>query len=116
GQDLGAAAEAFDSIADAAAQARAELDLLVALLQPSPGSPEAVLSTPAGAPAGLRIVDELVRRVAAAGLAVTCQVIGDVDDLAPAAADTAYRLVQEALTNALKHAPGSSIDVRLHGQ
>jgi PleD family two-component response regulator len=41
---------------------------------------------------------------------------GDLGGLTEATADTAYRLVQEPLTNALKHAPGAPIHITLSGQ
>ncbi|PPK64243.1 histidine kinase [Actinokineospora auranticolor] len=62
------------------------------------------------APARLRQLDQLVRSARAAGLEVDVAVSG-VDDL-PAAVDlSAYRITQEALTNALKHAPGAKVRV-----
>jgi signal transduction histidine kinase len=106
-QDPARAAEAFDSITDAARQAEAEIARLVELLDTSP---------PAVPSAGLRIVDELVRRVRASGLAISCQFSGDSDDLSEMVAQTAYRLVQESVTNAIKHAPGAPIDIMVRGR
>lgn len=61
-------------------------------------------------PAGDRIED-LADRAKQAGMAVTVERTGD--DL-PADVDrAAYRIVQEALTNATKHAPGTPVRVRL---
>ncbi|WP_285576301.1 sensor histidine kinase [Actinoallomurus iriomotensis] len=41
--------------------------------------------------------------------------VTDAATLPPAAARTAYRVAQEGLTNARKHAPGRPVDVLLHG-
>ncbi|WP_338671405.1 histidine kinase [Streptomyces sp. SCSIO 30461] len=50
---------------------------------------------------------------AGAGYAVELRRLGDVRPLAAAADHAAYRIVQEALTNAFKHAPGAPIAVEL---
>ena len=50
----------------------------------------------------------------AAGLAVTVERVGDTQSLPPILDQTAYRIIQEALTNVLKHAgPGASATVSL---
>ncbi len=104
--DPSLAAEAFDSIGEAARQAEAEIGRLVELLDYEP--------PPCGAD-WMRLVDELVARASAAGLAVTCRFTGSFGGLSPGASETAYRLIQESLTNALKHAPGTSADITIHG-
>jgi signal transduction histidine kinase len=53
---------------------------------------------------GIHEIDQLVGQVRAAGLPVTLDVEGDGDALPAGAQLTVFRLVQEALTNSLKHA------------
>lgn len=47
------------------------------------------------------------------GIPVRLRVDGDASGLSPTVARTAYRVVQEALTNVRKHAPGSEVDLEL---
>jgi signal transduction histidine kinase len=62
---------------------------------------------------GLAGLDALVQGVRDAGLPVTLHVEGELDDL-PAGLDlSVYRIVQEALTNAIKHADASRAEVRV---
>ena len=99
--------EALESVAEAAGQAQAEIGSLVELLAgalPSAPSPR------------LPMIGELVARASATGLAVTCHFLGNCDQLPAAASEAAYRLVQEALTNSLKHAPGAPVDITVRGQ
>ena len=61
----------------------------------------------------MRRLDDLVAELRRAGLDVELRVDGELDDLPPGRALAAFRILQEALTNALKHAPGSHVDARL---
>nr|WP_237417651.1 histidine kinase [Actinomadura rayongensis] len=62
---------------------------------------------------GLGDIDELLDRVRAAGPPVHLTVAGDLGRL-PAALDlAAYRILQEALTNALRHGDGGQVTVAL---
>lgn len=64
-----------------------------------------VRGTPAGsAGPGIGDLDALYRRMREAGLRVRVDVPGTLSPLAPAAELAAYRVVQEAMTNVLKHA------------
>jgi signal transduction histidine kinase len=56
-------------------------------------------------------LDALVRSFADAGQAVTCSVDGDLTALPPTTGLAVYRIVQESLANAAKHAPGAPVDV-----
>ncbi|WP_445527954.1 sensor histidine kinase [Streptomyces cyslabdanicus] len=58
-------------------------------------------------------VPSLVSAARAAGTAVELAVTGHPRPLSPGAELSAYRIVQEALTNVAKHAPGSTADVSL---
>jgi signal transduction histidine kinase len=105
--DRDGVAEALESVAEAAAQAQAEIGRLVELLSGN---------EPAGPPPRLEMVDELVRRASDTGLVVSCRFAGRCDRLAADASEAAYRVVQEALTNALKHAPGAPVDITIQDQ
>ncbi|MEW1633310.1 sensor histidine kinase [Streptomyces sp. NPDC093801] len=56
-------------------------------------------------------LDGLVDNVRGAGLEVTTAVAGVRRALTPGVELTAYRIVQEALSNCLRHAPGSRVEV-----
>ena len=60
---------------------------------------------------GLDSLDALVERVGRAGLPVRLQVEGDAVQLPRAVDLSAYRIVQEGLTNSLKHANATRADV-----
>lgn len=62
---------------------------------------------------GVAGIDSLVETSRRAGAMVELRRSGEVRPLAPAADHAAYRVVQEGLTNAHKHAPGASIAVGL---
>jgi signal transduction histidine kinase len=58
-------------------------------------------------------LDALVENTRAAGLDVTTEISGEQLPLAPGVELSAYRIIQEALSNALRHAPGSAVKVEL---
>jgi signal transduction histidine kinase len=62
-------------------------------------------------PPSLARVDELARGARSAGLRVELRVKGEVVELPPGIDLTAYRIVQEALTNAIKHAGSATATV-----
>ena len=107
------AAKSADLIAATARQAMTELRRLLGVLRTSSRSnslhhPERTELTPA---ASLSRLDEVLDAVRGAGLPVSYTVSGSPGGLSPSIDLTAYRIVQEALTNTLRHAPGSSARV-----
>ena len=62
---------------------------------------------------GIEYIEELVRQVRETGLAVQLSVLGEPRELPEGVGLCAYRIVQEALTNTLKHAGASEAQVRL---
>jgi signal transduction histidine kinase len=98
----GQADESLAFIAGAARDALDEVGQLVELLANQPRADD---------PPGLAMLGELVRRASSAGLSVTCQLVGDWEQVSPGVSDSAYRIVQESLTNALKHAPGAPVRI-----
>ncbi len=61
----------------------------------------------------LAALPELVERVRGAGVVVVFAIEGTARPLTPATELAGYRIVQEALTNVLRHAPGASAEVHL---
>jgi signal transduction histidine kinase len=61
----------------------------------------------------LAVLDELVGNVRDAGLAVTTRITGQPRPLPPGVELSAYRIVQEALSNAIRHAPGATVTVEV---
>ena len=65
---------------------------------------------------GLAQVDALAERMARSGLAVDVTVEGEPGAVSPGVDISAYRIIQEALTNVLKHADATRATVRIaHG-
>jgi signal transduction histidine kinase len=102
--DPARAEQAFTAIAESARQGTEDLRRLIDLLD----------GTPVGPP-DLSLIEEVVTRAARSGLDVSCRFEGDRDDVAAPIAHIAFRVVQESLTNALRHAPGAAVRVRVRG-
>jgi signal transduction histidine kinase len=62
-------------------------------------------------------VPDLIARYRTAGLKVDCDVDGDLVTVPPATGLATYRIVQEALANAVRHTPGATaeVDVTVNG-
>jgi signal transduction histidine kinase len=107
-----AAADSADLIGSTARAAMTELRRLLGVLRLSSSPAEAERGRLAPAPSLARL-GELLDLVREAGLRVAYEVSGPVTALPPGIDLTAYRILQEALTNTLRHAPGSSATVRV---
>ena len=105
GRDPAAAAQALDEIETTGTRALAEMRRLVGVLRP--GDEAGGLEPPPG----LAQLDALVAGVNDAGLAVDVRTEGSRVELAPGLDLAAYRLVQEALTNTVRHAGAGAAHV-----
>jgi signal transduction histidine kinase len=97
------------AIGDTARTALTEMRRLLGVLREDAGAPPTRRPQP-----GLRQLNELIDEARALGRASTRLIVrGAVAPLDPGVELTAYRIVQEALTNARRHAPGAGVDVEL---
>jgi signal transduction histidine kinase len=100
-------AEALASIEQGARDTLAELNKLLGVLRKSPGAPE-LSPQPT-----LDEVEALLKPARDAGLGATLKVKGEKRRLSAAVDLSAYRIVQEAITNVLKHANASRVEVAI---
>jgi len=107
------AADTLATVAATGRQALGEMQRLLGVLRDGDQAPAGPLGlTPQP---GLDDLDQLVEQVRGAGIQVTLVRQGAPVIGAPGAGLAAYRIVQEALTNTLKHAgPRATAQVRLH--
>lgn len=98
-RDGPAAREALGHVKSASRKALDELRDTINLLR-QPGEPVAPTAIPAP---GLEALEALLEALRDSGLAVDLRIEGAVTALAPAADLTAYRVIQESLTNVYKH-------------
>lgn len=109
--DPAAARTALDAIEQTNTAALGDMRRLLAVLrdtEPEGRSDEAHAPQPS-----LLHLDTLVEQVRASGLPVEVEVVGDHVDVPPGVDLSAYRIVQEALTNVLKHAETAPTLIRL---
>jgi signal transduction histidine kinase len=96
------APELLETIAELTGQVREDLDGLARLMD---------VST-VGAPSlTRRSIDDLLSRTAATGSPLTSNLADGLYQLPGGIGAIVYRVLQEGLTNAIKHAPGAPIDV-----
>ncbi|MFJ4184463.1 sensor histidine kinase [Kitasatospora sp. NPDC089509] len=107
--------EAVGVLRQAAVAAMRELREVVGVLHDESTALPPVVGSPGPAPArgGVDGVEGLVESSRGAGARVEFRTEGERRPLAAAVDHAAYRIVQEALTNAHKHAPGAPIAVAL---
>ncbi len=103
--DPEAARLALASIEGASRAALGDLDRALGVLREEPASAQARPTL-----ADLALLRE---RITQAGTALALEVEGDLAAVSPAVSQEAYRIVQEGVTNALKHAPGSAVRLRV---
>jgi signal transduction histidine kinase len=112
GEDPQAALRAMGAVEEAGRQALEELRHLLGILRPDTGNPDDLGPQP-----GLAELPRIVEQTRRAGVDVVLTASRVPADL-PARLDLfAYRIVQEALTNVLKHAgPGTRTEVLVRGE
>ncbi|QHC26821.1 sensor histidine kinase [Streptomyces sp. GS7] len=103
------ARQALAAIEDTTRTAVAELDTVLGLLREEQDGGDGTPAAPAPTLDGL---DALVDRTRAAGVPVTLETAGHHAGLPPVVSREAYRIVQEGLSNALRHA--GPVPVRVH--
>jgi signal transduction histidine kinase len=111
GQDDASTARAREALATVEALARealVELGHMLGVLRRDPDARAARRPAPCVAE-----MPSLVSTARAAGVSAELTVVGPRRPLSPGAELAAYRIVQEALTNVVKHAPGAAAEVVL---
>lgn len=98
----------FEQIGQTARDALTEMRRLLGVLREDADAEAARNPQPS-----LARLDELVETARAAGTPVTLTLEGTVVPLSPGVDLCAYRILQEALTNVRRHAPGAAVDVEL---
>lgn len=102
------AADALRSVESSGREALSELRRLLGVMTSDGGEAGGLAPQP-----GLAQLASLVERLGSAGLSVSVRVEGSPRSLPPGLDLTAYRILQEALTNVLKHARGARAEVLL---
>ncbi|WP_420716519.1 sensor histidine kinase [Streptomyces sp. H27-H1] len=97
---------AFEAIAETGRDAMAQLRTMLGVLRTDEAAPRSPQP-------GVRELAGLLERVRGSGPAVSYERTGSVRSLPAALEATVHRVVQEALTNVVKHAGASAVSVRL---
>ncbi|MFF2806830.1 sensor histidine kinase [Streptomyces sp. NPDC058000] len=104
------ARQALAAIEDTTREAVAELDTVLGLLR---AEDDTVPVGPTAPAPTLDALETLLDRTRAAGVQVTAELSGDRAGVPPMVSREAYRIVQEGLSNALRHAGPVPVTVRL---
>ncbi|WP_438490296.1 sensor histidine kinase [Streptomyces sp. S186] len=118
------ARQALAAIEETTRSAVAELDTVLGLLRTDdeagtgmPAKPAQAASAPVAAASAPTLdgLEALLHRTRAAGVRVTAELCGDRAGVPPVLSRAAYRIVQEGLSNALRHAgPVPVVNLQLH--
>jgi signal transduction histidine kinase len=100
------ARRSLDAVQETGRLAVDELARMLGLLRMEEGTTRSPLPS-------LAQLSGLLHQTRASGTPVSVEYDGDVSGLPPALDATAYRILQEGLTNVVKHAPGGAARVRL---
>jgi signal transduction histidine kinase len=100
------ARRALRAVEDIGRTAMADLDRVIALLRDDGGAGS-------GEPRSLAQLDQLIAETRSAGTTLTMKVVGDPATVPEAVSREAYRIVQEGLTNALRHAGPVPVSLRV---
>jgi signal transduction histidine kinase len=110
--DRETADQALRTISEVGSEGLAELRRLISLLRPDDDEGAGARADDRPAP-GIAQLPVLIERVGLSGTPSRYAVAGRQRPLPAGIELCVFRVVQESLTNVLKHAPGSSVDVRL---
>ncbi|WP_079141524.1 sensor histidine kinase [Streptomyces sp. LUP30] len=115
--DPATARKALNTIAGSTHEAMAEMRRLLVVLREGAGRIGSGHRAEAGelnAPLGLGQLEQLVQRVRDAAVPVDVRITGTAYMLSPGLDLCVYRVIQEALTNVMKHAPSAKATVMVH--
>jgi signal transduction histidine kinase len=107
------ASHSADLIATTARQAMTELRRLLGVLRGPSDQTDFPERSELAPTASLSRVEEVLAQVRGSGVPVSLTVSGPPQTLSPGIDLTAYRIVQEALTNTIRHAPGAHARVEI---
>ncbi|MER6104956.1 sensor histidine kinase [Streptomyces sp. NPDC001832] len=102
--------ENLAGIRENAVDALTELRRVLGVLRSEDPLPQAARHAPQPT---LDRLDELIDNARGAGLAVSAETSGEPHPLSPGVELSAFRIVQEALSNAMRHAPGAKVRVEV---